>query len=489
MNKKIIIPFTVLTMAFTAVGETMTFDYSNKAEAAVVQTGATTSNLNVRQTASTTAKKVTTLPKGTTVTINEAKSGWYRITVGKYTGWVSSSYVKAVQQSASNTSNSTPTTSNLVVKKGITTSSLNVRQTASTTAKKVTTLSKGATVTINETKSGWYRITSGKYTGWVSSSYIKVIQETTSSPSKSATGNTTVKTGTTTSNLNVRQAASATAKKVTTLSKGTTVIINETKNGWYSITSGKYTGWVSSSYINVSAQVTNPAKPDTNTTTKPETNTAQTTTPKPPYQTPPIPEVNPEDDAPYYPPVLDVPAATEAYTTTRGVQVYAVNPKKSEAVTMTNSWDRFIKQKEYEALGASLSLPYNVNVYSSGTGLNVDFTDQGQNTEIGRANGTLTAPGVSLGSYIDIKEKVMTFGIDNSKLGSTDKDIQKPMAEYVLGKMLQPYIPNHFDFIVYQYYLIRKNGVSQTVNHHHLDGYYITIDWSGITIKPDQKKN
>lgn len=181
----------------------------------------------------------------------------------------------------------------------------------------MTTLSKGATVTINETKSGWYRITSGKYTGWVSSSYIKVIQESTSSPSKSATGNTTVKTGTTTSNLNVRQAASTAAKKVTTLSKGTTVTINETKNGWYRITSGKYTGWVSSSYINVSAQVTNPAKPDTNTTTKPETNTTQTTTPKPPYQTPPIPEVNPEDDAPYYPPVLDVPAATEAYTTTR----------------------------------------------------------------------------------------------------------------------------------------------------------------------------
>ncbi|WP_368895471.1 SH3 domain-containing protein, partial [Priestia megaterium] len=65
MNKKIIIPFTVLTMAFTAVGETVTFDYSNKVEAAVIKAGTTTSNLNVRQTASTSAKKVTTLAKGT----------------------------------------------------------------------------------------------------------------------------------------------------------------------------------------------------------------------------------------------------------------------------------------------------------------------------------------------------------------------------------------------------------------------------------------
>ncbi|GAB1807646.1 SH3 domain-containing protein [Priestia megaterium] len=486
MNKKIIIPFTVLTMAFTAVGETVTFDYSNKVEAAGVKAGTTTSNLNVRQTASTSAKKVTTLAKGTTVTINETKSRWYRITSGKYSGWVSSNYIKVTQEFTNDTSQSTTTTSNTVVKTGTTTSNLNVRQTASTTDKKVTTLSKGTTVTINEAKSGWYRITAGKYSGWVSSSYVKVIQESTSSPSKPTTGNTTVKTGTTTLNLNVRQTASTSAKKVTTLSKGTTVTINETKSGWYRITFGKYTGWVSSSYIKVLVQATGPTKPDTNMS-KPESNTTPTT--KPPYQTPPIPEVNPKDDAPYYPPVLDVPAATEAYTTTRGVQVYAVNPEKSEAVTMTNSWDRFIKQKEYEALGASLSLPYNVDVYSSGTGLNVDFTDQGQNTEIGRANGTLTAPGVSLGSYIDTKEKIMTFGIDNSKLGSTDKDIQKPMAEYLLGKMLQPYIPNHFDFIVYQYYLIRKNGVSQTVNHHHLDGYYITIDWSGITIKPDQKKN
>ncbi len=471
-------------MAFTAISETVTFDYSNKVEAAVVKAGTTTSNLNVRQTASTSAKKVTTLAKGTTVTINETKSGWYHITSGKDSGWVSSSYVKVIQESTSIPSK--PATGNTTVKTGTTTSNLNVRQTASTSAKKVTTLSKGTIVNINETKSGWYRITSGKYTGWVSSSYIKVIQESTSIPSKPATGNTTVKTGTTTSNLNVRQTASTSAKKVTTLSKGTIVNINETKSGWYRITSGKYTGWVSSSYIKVSVQATSPTKSDTNMS-KPESNTTPMT--KPPYQTPPIPEVNPEDDAPYYPPVLDVPVATEAYTTTRGVQVYAVNPKKSESVTMTNSWDRFIKQKEYEALGASLSLPYNVDVYSSGTGLNVEFTDQGQNTEIGRANGTLTAPGVSLGSYIDTKEKIMTFGIDNSKLGSTDKDIQKPMAEYLLRKMIQPYIPNHFDFIVYQYYLIRKNGASQTVNHHHLDGYYITIDWSGITIKPDQKKS
>ncbi|MDC7724469.1 SH3 domain-containing protein [Priestia megaterium] len=486
MNKKIIIPFTVLTMAFTAVGETINFNYANNAEAATVKTGTATSNLNVRQTASTSAKKVTTLAKGTTVTINETKNDWYHITSGKYSGWVSSSYIKVIQAPSNNTSK--PVTVNTTVKTGTTTSNLNVRQTASTSAKKVTTLTKGTTVTINETKNDWYRITSGKYSGWVSSSYIKVIQAPSNNTSKPVTVNTTVKTGTTTSNLNVRQTASTSAKKVTTLTKGTTVTINETKNGWYRITSGKYSGWVSSSYIKVSAQTTSPVKPDTNTS-KPDANTTPTT--KPPYQTPPIPEVNPEDDAPYYPPVLDVPKATEAYTTTRGVQVYAVDPKKSEAVTITNSWNLATKQKEYEALGASLGLPYDSTPYANRAGLSVDFTDRGENTEIGRERGILTGPAVSIGSFIDVKLKEIDFVIDNSQAGYADsnKDIQKPMAEYVLAKMLQPYIPNHFDFVIYQYYLTRKNGVNQTVQHHRLDGYDVTINWSRIIIKPIQKVN
>ena len=50
--------------------------------------------LNMRASANTSAKIITTIPEGTTVTIKESTNGWYKVTYASSTGWVSSSYVK-----------------------------------------------------------------------------------------------------------------------------------------------------------------------------------------------------------------------------------------------------------------------------------------------------------------------------------------------------------------------------------------------------------
>lgn len=91
------------------------------------------------------------------------------------------------------------------IKTGVVTSngSLNMRKGASTKYAVVQKLKKGETVTILESKSGWYKVKSsnGK-TGWVSSKYIKVnttknttkntIKNTSSSTSNTPTSNATV---------------------------------------------------------------------------------------------------------------------------------------------------------------------------------------------------------------------------------------------------------------------------------------------------------
>ncbi len=56
----------------------------------------------------------------------------------------------------------------------VTARSLNIRKSASSEAKVVGTLKKGATVTINGTKGSWYKISSGRKSGYVYKSYIKI---------------------------------------------------------------------------------------------------------------------------------------------------------------------------------------------------------------------------------------------------------------------------------------------------------------------------
>ncbi|MBO9128381.1 SH3 domain-containing protein [Bacillus sp. 165] len=129
-------------------------------------TGKTTINLNVRTAPSTSASRITTLKAGTTVSILETGNGWYHITAGNITGWVSAQYISV--------SNSQPETKPEPAKNtGKTTVNLNVRTAPSTSANRTTTLKAGTTVTIHEEKDSWYRITAGTTSGWVSAQYIK----------------------------------------------------------------------------------------------------------------------------------------------------------------------------------------------------------------------------------------------------------------------------------------------------------------------------
>ena len=54
----------------------------------------TTAGLNLRESASTSAKKLATIPQGTKIIITEVKNGWGKTTYSGKTGWVSMDYVK-----------------------------------------------------------------------------------------------------------------------------------------------------------------------------------------------------------------------------------------------------------------------------------------------------------------------------------------------------------------------------------------------------------
>ena len=135
---------------------------------------------------------------------------------------------------------------------------LNVRSGPSTSYSITTKLYKGNKVEILETSNGWHKIkTSNGTTGWVSASYISILQGSNSQSSYKATVNAT--------SLNVRSGNSTSYSVITKLSKGTVVdVIESASNGWKKIkTSNGTTGWVSGQYL-TSGVVNQPSTPSTN---------------------------------------------------------------------------------------------------------------------------------------------------------------------------------------------------------------------------------
>ena len=144
----------------------------------------------------------------------------------------------------------------------VTASILNVRSGAGTSYKVIGSLKNGATVTIVETKNGWYKIKYGSSYGYVSSSYIK-INSTSSNGSPNNSGSTArppsnsgniQKTGKVTASiLNVRSGAGTSYEVIGSLKNGSTVTIVETKNGWHKIKYGNSYGYVSGNYVKINS--------------------------------------------------------------------------------------------------------------------------------------------------------------------------------------------------------------------------------------------
>lgn len=121
----------------------------------------------------------------------------------------------------------------------VTTGGLNVRTSASTSASRVASLSKGSYVTLISKSGSWWKVeyAKGKY-GYCHADYI-------SSVSSSA-----VTVATQSSGLNVRSGAGTSYAKIGTVAKGQVVLVLSSSGGWSRILyNGTKTGYVSSQYL------------------------------------------------------------------------------------------------------------------------------------------------------------------------------------------------------------------------------------------------
>ncbi|WFD99012.1 SH3 domain-containing protein [Clostridium perfringens] len=223
------------------------------------------SSLNVRERASTSSKVIGSLSGNTKVTIVGEEGAFYKIEYKGSHGYVAKEYVKDVTESNnSNQGTQTPekpSNPESNEKTGIVnvSSSLNVRERASTSSKVIGSLSGNTKVTIVGEEGAFYKIEYKGSHGYVAKEYVKDVIESnnsnqgTQTPEKPSIPENSKKTGVVTASkgLNVRKEANTSSKIIGILNSGESVEIIGEENGFYKITYKGQEAYASKNYINI----------------------------------------------------------------------------------------------------------------------------------------------------------------------------------------------------------------------------------------------
>ena len=234
------------------------------------------SGLNLRASASRTSGVIMTLPQGTMLTVlGEERSGMLPVRLGTLTGYVASEYVYVtVLEESTPAPTSTPSATPMptaapALGTAMVTapSGLKLRGGPDTEYASLTTMPYGAMVTLlGDAQNGFYPVRYGQTEGYASAAYLAVSAQTTPIPIPTATPTPTptpVPTATpeqggtsrrgmvsAPSGLNLRAQPNAYAQVLATLGYGVEVtVMGGVTNGFYPVSVGTLSGYVSADYI------------------------------------------------------------------------------------------------------------------------------------------------------------------------------------------------------------------------------------------------
>lgn len=240
--------------------------------AAIAQQGMlTTSNVSFRQGPSTATPSLKKLKKNTAVTVISKQGDWYYIELNGQYGYVYQSYIRITGMAAGSAASGSASggSASGSAGAGVTTGKVNLRTGPGTSYNKITTLEKKAALTILGETNGWYQVSTGKKTGYVSGKYVKVtaayspassaatIPITSAAPSAGASAANateqivTAVSGETTKKVNFREGPSASTKKLALLPQGAALSLYRLENGWFEADYKGTRGYVSAEYVKV----------------------------------------------------------------------------------------------------------------------------------------------------------------------------------------------------------------------------------------------
>ncbi|MCC5420773.1 SH3 domain-containing protein [Clostridium perfringens] len=208
------------------------------------------SALNMRSGPGSNYGVIGTLRNNDEVEIIKEVDGWYEIKFNGKSGYVSSQYIKVVDNESNEEKPSVSLNKQGVVKVN---SALNMRSGPGSNYGVIGTLRNNDKVEIIKEVDGWYEIRFNGKVGYASKSYITIVNEGSNNGNESE-----IKEGTVygvSTNLNVRTGPGTSYQVIGYLLSGDKVKILGEENGWYKVqfnaSTGTKNGYVSKDYIKV----------------------------------------------------------------------------------------------------------------------------------------------------------------------------------------------------------------------------------------------
>lgn len=227
------------------------------------RTGTTTARVNMRKTPSTSGKIVMVVADGAKVTVEGENGGWYKVSVGGKSGYISGSYLTVSDQRPEATAKPTAAPSPTAkpsgdtvyseAKTGRTTARLNMRAEASTGSEVVTVIPSGAKAALLGEKGSFYHAQYDGRKGYISKAYVEIVAGEASRPEEDKkdeevkdTLYSKEKDGITTARVNMRRVPEGDI--LHTLAADTRIILLGESGGWYKVKYANSTGYISKSY-------------------------------------------------------------------------------------------------------------------------------------------------------------------------------------------------------------------------------------------------
>ena len=149
--------------------------------------GVINDDTNMRSAASSaTANVIRRLAEGDAVEVTGASGNFYRIVHEGKTGYVFKQYV---EETKATTGSGTGLTAEGYPYQTVTTSSVNLRKTASTSAKRLDTIPKGARIIVYAHSGAWAQVSYDGQSGWVMKEYINAATIAAATPTPKPAGN------------------------------------------------------------------------------------------------------------------------------------------------------------------------------------------------------------------------------------------------------------------------------------------------------------
>jgi len=213
--------------------------------------------VNMRELPMTKADIVKVVDKKDDVQIIGRCGDWYQVRYGGKTGYIMAEYLTIGGTAESAPADTSKETVYAEAKSAKANARVNMREKATTGSDIEKVIDEGGSLSVLGESGSWYKVSCGGKTGYIMKEYVKLVSSENASQGDGETEYAEQVTGRTTDRVNMREKASVGADIEKVIDKGREVKLLGESGGWYKVSCGGKTGYISKNYIQVTGGTDN----------------------------------------------------------------------------------------------------------------------------------------------------------------------------------------------------------------------------------------